>query len=220
MSPLFEHAIFLTLITSRFFGQPLRCRLVIKDDSGKTRSIDWEICNGKRLQRYWFLVADCCVPSETTEHVWCDFASAKRAMGADFDEFSTHRADLFMCYENPITLNKLIISVTSNEVNPDKYVVRMSNDTRRVPSSSSFCYAEQLRRIGYRAKRAGKKEVDPDFGNVIPSDNSAGSCILTALVDENGEVYAFRGDISITHNGKTLLKATRYMAIDYERLAA
>lgn len=141
-------------------------------------------------------------------------------MGADFDEFSAHRADMFMCYENPITLNKLIISVTSNEASPDKYVVRMSNDTRRVPGSSTYCYLDQLRRIGYKAKKEGKKEVDPELGNVTPSDTSAGSCILTALVDENGEVYAFRGEISITHNGKSLLKATRYMAIDYERLAA
>jgi hypothetical protein len=152
-------------------------------------------------------------------HMWTDFASAKKDMGVDFDEFGAHQADMFMCYENPITLNKLIISVTSSVAKPDKYVIRMSNDTRRVPSSSSYCYLDGLRRIGYIAKKEGKKEVDPEFGNITPSDLSTGSCMLTALVNENGEVFAFRGDINVVHNGKTLLKATRYMAIDYERLA-
>ena len=151
------------------------------------------------------------------------------------EEFSAHRADLFMCYENPITLNKLIISVTSAEAQPDKYVVRISNDSRKVSSGSSYCYPDNLRRIGYNAKKAGKntctrklfvfmvalvgkKEVDPDLGNIVPSNPSYGSCTLTALVDDRGEVYAFRGDISIVHNGKMLLKATQHMAIDYERL--
>jgi hypothetical protein len=151
------------------------------------------------------------------ENIWSDFAGAKKAAGADFEEFSAHRADMFMCYENPITLNKLIISVTSAEANPDKYVVRISNDTRKVPGSSSYCSLDHLRRIGYSAKKEGKKEVDPEFGSITPSDPSQGSCILTALVNENGEVYAFRGEMSIVHNGKSLLKATRHMAIDYDR---
>jgi hypothetical protein len=171
--------------------------------------------------------------TETLGNFWTDFADAKKTM-SDLEEFSNHRADMFMCYENPITLNKLFISVTSSESKPDKYVsssfptviicntlvryvVRMSNDTRRVTGNTSYCYIESLRRIGYMAKKAGKREVDPEFGNIVPSNPSDGSCTLTALVDENGEVYAFRGDISLTHNGKTLLKATRYMAIDYER---
>jgi hypothetical protein len=148
---------------------------------------------------------------------WSDFASAKKS-GADMEEFGAHRADLFMCYENPITLNKLIIAVTSEEAKPDKYVVRISNNSRKVPSGSQFCYPDNLRRIGYLAKKEGKKEVDPDFGNIVPSNLSDGSCTLTALVDDKGEVYAFRGDISIVHNGKTLLKASRHMAIDYDRL--
>lgn len=134
------------------------------------------------------------------------------------EEFSAHRADMFMCYENPITLNKLIISVTSEEAKPDKYVVRISNNTRKVPGGSSYCYPDNLRRMGYLAKKEGKREVDPEFGNVVPSNPSDGTCTLTALVDDKGEVYAFRGDISIVHNGKTLLKASRHMAIDYERL--
>ena len=37
----------MTLFPCSYFGQPLRCRLVVKDDGGKTRSIDWEICNGQ-----------------------------------------------------------------------------------------------------------------------------------------------------------------------------
>ena len=93
----------------------------------------------------------------------------------------------------------------------------MSNDTRKVPGNTSYCYLESLRRIGYTAKKTGRREVDPELGSVVPSDPSDGSCILTALVDEHGEVYAFRGEIILTHNGKTLLKATRHMAIDYER---
>jgi hypothetical protein len=153
------------------------------------------------------------------EHFWSDFSSAQKAMGPDCSEFHTHRADLFMCYENPITFSKVVISVTSEVEKPDKYVVRMSNDTRKITGSSSYCYPESLRRIGYNAKKEGKKEVDPEFGNIVPSDSSKGSCTLTALVDDKGGVYALRGDINITHNGKTLLKASRHMAIDYDRFS-
>jgi len=96
----------------------------------------------------------------------------------------------------------------------------------------------------------GKREVDPDFGNIVPSDPSKGSCTLTALVDDKGTVcvqrllpavcfcdefqrelaaffrcnnlnmYALRGDISVSHNGKTLLKASRHMLIDYDRFSS
>jgi hypothetical protein len=158
--------------------------------------------------------------SEAVSDLWTDFASAKKAMGIDFEEFASHRADLFMCYENPITLNKLIISVTSDEAKPDKYVVRISNDTRKVPGGASFVYLDSLRRIGYNAKKQGRREIDPDLGSIIPSNAADGMCTLTALVDELGEVYAFRGDMSIMHNGITLLRATRYMAIDYDRLSS
>jgi hypothetical protein len=65
--------------------------------------------------------------TETLGHFWTDFADAKKAM-VDLDEFSTHRSDMFMCYENPITLNKLFLSVTSSESKPDKYATCPSHN--------------------------------------------------------------------------------------------
>jgi len=66
-------------------------------------------------------------------------------MGPDCSDFATHSADLFMCYENPITFSKIIISVTSEVEKPDKFVVRLSNDTRKITGSCSYGHFVFLR---------------------------------------------------------------------------
>jgi hypothetical protein len=66
---------------------------------------------------------------------------------------------MWICLENPFTLNKCIILVSSKIENPTYWCVNASNDSRTVSSTVSFASPSHFKRLAYTAAKAGQVEV-------------------------------------------------------------
>lgn len=66
---------------------------------------------------------------------------------------------MFICLENPLTLYKCMILVSTKRSGDEYWYVKQSNDTRYVSSSGSYLSPSTLTRLAYTASKEGKKEV-------------------------------------------------------------
>ncbi len=188
-------------------SDPLKARLNLKDDSGKVKVLSYEVTNDP-LTDLWSTYEE--AVASTTESVY--------EFGQDFN------CDMWLCVENPLTLCKSILCISSAKKNPNHWAVRMSSDRRNIGGNyRCFCKSD-LERHAFQATRAGAV-VDLDGrranGKLLEIDLDLLSekyCKLTGLVDcETCQVYALHGEIHIqTEAGETIAWAEAYMRLDYE----
>jgi hypothetical protein len=177
------------------FPDPFKARLNLKDDAGKVKTLYYEVSN-EPLDHLWSTYEEAVAVTESADQ-----------FGADFN------CDMWLCVENPITLAKSVICVTSAKSNPKHWTVRMSSDSRSVPGSTSYVYPSTLNRAAFQASRAEEKasEIELDAG-------SAQYCKLTGLVNyETNQVYALHGVIHIQNEaGETVAFVEAYLRLDYD----
>lgn len=70
---------------------------------------------------------------------------------------------MWLCLENPLTLNKCMILVSMKLGGGDRWFVKMSNDSRGVGGSVAYLYPSNLQRLAYTAMKEGNLEVRLTF---------------------------------------------------------
>lgn len=66
---------------------------------------------------------------------------------------------MFMCVENPLSLDKCIIIISTAKSDPDCWIVKTSNSGRTIGKSYSSIGPKGLRRHAVQSSREGKDVV-------------------------------------------------------------
>ncbi|RYH15383.1 hypothetical protein EON65_31835 [archaeon] len=181
------------------FPNPLHARVNLTDDKGTTKVISFSHANAP-LEDIW-----------TTYDEAVQVSDKGEGFGPDY------QADIWLCVENPLDLNKNIICVTTHKTDAHEWFVRMHGDRRNmdVGSYQSFDLAF-LRKLAFKnsLKPVGERLEEIDLNL-----SSSQYCKLYALVDlETNWIYALHAVIHVEHEGKTIARQEAYVTLDVSRV--
>ncbi len=184
------------------FPNPLVARLTIKDDSGNTLSLCFEHAN-PQLDQIW----------DTYEGA---LAAGNSSSGFDAD----HQCDLFLCVENKYTNNKNYVIVTSAKDKPTEWFVRTCNDSRSIGGSYDSFGKDYIRKKSFKNKISKGDDKKTDRIELFSREGSyaSGSSKLYGLLDEQGNIYAWQGEVVINYKDEVKVVATKSAIIDFDRI--
>lgn len=199
------------------FPNPLYARVIMIDDENKMKSQSFSYTNDE-IEHLWNDYESACQAgyssnnNNTTEKIPDDY-SISDGFGTAFS------CDLWLCIDNPLDLNKCIISITTSKdlTKCHQWYIRIQNDRRDVGSSYNQITPEYLQKLAFKAslEKDPPAEIDLDL-------SSCSNCQLKGLVDYKTKmVYAFHAIIEIDdpqNPGTPLIKAEKYQRIDYTKV--
>ena len=149
------------------FPDPLKARATIEDDTGNTKTIYFQASN------------------PPLPHSWSSYEDAVAACPASDGFGPDYQPEIWLCVENPFTLNKCLIAVTTRKEDPHDWYVRVESGLRDISSNHSKVALPYLQRLGFKASlqpaASRPLEVNVDLGG----DDC---CKLTGLMDYDSKV--------------------------------
>lgn len=184
------------------FPNPLVARLTVKDDSGNTLSLGFEYAN------------------PVLDQIWDTYEGALAAGNSSSGFNADHQCDLFLCVENKYTNNKNYVIVTSAKNKPTEWFVRTCNDSRGISGSYDCFGKDYIRKISFKNKISKGDDKKTDRIELFSRKGSyaSGSSKLYGLLDEQGNVYAWQGEVIINYDSEVKVVATKSALIDFDRL--
>eukprot|EP01060_Flectonema_neradi_P040110 TRINITY_DN9035_c2_g1_i1.p1 TRINITY_DN9035_c2_g1~~TRINITY_DN9035_c2_g1_i1.p1 ORF type:complete len:999 (+),score=200.21 TRINITY_DN9035_c2_g1_i1:59-3055(+) len=180
----------------------VQCRVTLIDDANNTKQIEFEHSNEPLTDGY-----------PTYEDAVADLekdgsSSGYDGIGSDCD------CQIWLSIDNPLTLDRYYVICSREKEGAEHFYTRISTSYRSIPSSVSYTYASCLKRIGYKAKKENKSEVE--------LNDSKQEAKLIALIDpKTGTVYGLKAEIHIKDpvTKKTLVRASESSYVDFSKLA-
>ena len=158
------------------------------DDSDRKKTIEWDYTNSPIEYRDFSNYDEMIALRKKDDDTKGRYDSVD-GVGDD------HVCDLWLHVDDPETLDRVYVVVTSAKEGDDKWFLRASKESGDFPRSVSYVRPSKFKRLVYDARKKGESEVDMtgEWGWGVKS-----VATLTALLDlEAGVVYGLRAEIKI-----------------------
>ena len=188
------------------FNNPLIGCINFKTDLNELKSLKFEYIN-PLIENIWNTYEDSVKHSSTSE---------------GFDNNS--QKELFICYENPINLEKIIVLISTNITDPKGWYIRHSTDRRTVGGNYNFINKKYLRKLTFKTlfplnlkpnesniNETTVTEIDLDLGN----DQIKFYGLLHPTLFY---IYAIRVNINIMYANEVIIQSSNSVLLDYDRI--
>lgn len=122
------------------FPDPILARGTFKDDQGNSKTIYFGFAN---------------TPLEDIGTSYEELVTQSSASEGYGEEYQT---EMCLCVENPLTLNKCIVLVTTKKENPHHWFVRVHDDRRNLGGSYNQASPTYLRKMAFKACQSGAEK--------------------------------------------------------------
>lgn len=209
-------AIWVVANAKKYNGMPLDMRLharkadfvtveaTFAQDTGEKKIVCWDYTN-EVLEDRSFTSYDDLVATKSAKDpnvpLWKDRRLQEVGDG--------YQCDLWLHVDDPETMVRYYIVVSSAISNPKQLVVRAGQGADQFPRNHNNVRPSDLKRLVFDAKRSGTSVVEKNDWSYDKSH-----CKLRVLVDLEREVaYAIEAEINL-HDGKMVKKAAMYLELD------